>query len=120
LNSKEFQSLKDKWYLKLEQSGFQDIEFYNGEGMLRYDGYYFQDEYTPDQFLEKKKYFEQAKELLQRDIFLNKIERSIWELHSNGCSIKNIIVTLRKMGISPLCKDSVEKVLKEFKRFLFK
>lgn len=36
----EFKALRSKWYSKLEQSGFRDIEYISGGKLLRFDGTY--------------------------------------------------------------------------------
>lgn len=122
MGSKTFKSLQAKWYRKLEKAGFDDIE---KDGHLRdWDGFHFKSNYSPEQFAEKKDYYEKAKDLLNRDVFIDGVERRIWALHTCGFSIRKIVNVLKCEGIKfradPSEKDTVNKVINEFQKMIIK
>lgn len=122
MGSKTFKDLQAKWYRKIKENGFQDIE--KNEEIVRFHGQDFQTQYTPAQFTEKERYFQEAYSLLESDIFLNDLERRIWQLHCVGLSIRKIVVELNREGFkiksNPSEKDTVNKIINEFKGLMFK
>ncbi len=117
MGSKQFKSLQAKWYRKLKEMGFEDIE--KIEEMVRFHGLDFQTQYSPSQFKEKQTYYAEAKELLNQDIFLDSVERRIWALHTMGYSIRRIVGVLKCEG-TKRDKNQINAVLNEFQKVLFK
>lgn len=117
VGSKRFKQLQAKWYRRLEEDGFLDIE--KNENGNNFHDSYFRTQYTPEQFSEKEKYHEEAKILLDKDIFLDGVEHRIWALHYIGYSIRRIVLVLRSEGFEKN-KNQVNSVINEFQRMMFK
>ncbi len=113
----QFKSLQAKWYRKLEESGFQDIE--KDDQIVRWDSFFFKAEYTPERFNEKKSYFEKAQNFLGCGVFIDDTERRIWELHSTGIPVRTISEWLALEGIEKN-KNEVNQVINEFQRMMLK
>lgn len=116
-NSKQFKALKDKWYKKLEKSGFEDAE--KDENSLKsWHSYIFvvEDDTT---FQESKKtYYSMAGKFFHDYVFKSKKDKAIWELHSEGISIRNINKTLKKRGFKIYqlyVQSTIKKLVKEMK-----
>ena len=126
MGSKAFKNLQAKWYRKLEDDGFEDIEA-TEEELLAYDNNRFKDpskysgfnDFIPEQYEEKRKYFEQAQKLLAEDPFLDEIEKRIWSLHSDGKPIRSIVLVLRSEGIDRN-KNQVNQIINELQGLMFK
>lgn len=81
-----FAKLKAEWYRKLSNSGFNDIE--NADGTLKVTT----DPRTITNAIRDNRieYYREAKELLNSDIIITALERSIWEAHCEGTSFRDI------------------------------
>lgn len=129
MGSKKFRKLQTEWYSKLEKTGFQDIEknlyrYVEKEPeLVRFHSEDFR-QYTPKEFAEKEKYFQKAREFLEEDMFLNGTERRIWALHTMGFSLRKIVAVLESESVeikaNPSKKDTVNKVINEFQKIMFK
>lgn len=88
----DLKALKAKWYRKLEDSGFEDIEDTSSpKEMLRcWHSYYFQIRFTPHAFQEIRTYYQVANEFYKVHKFKNKLERAIWRYHTDGLSAREI------------------------------
>lgn len=82
MNQQHFRSLQRFWDHKLKKSGFRDIE--NRRGDLVDSNWVRQSAKDPICFEAKEEYFYQATQFLNTYAFKNKIEKKIWEMHSNG------------------------------------
>ena len=126
MGSKAFKNLQAKWYRKLEDIGFSDIEK-DEEYLHQYDNHRFNEpsKYSgfngavTEQFEEKKKYFEKAGELLEKDSFLDGVERRIWALHTMGYPIRRIVLVLRSEGFDRN-KNQVNQIINELQGLMFK
>jgi len=97
-DSKEYQRLKKIWYAKLAATGFEDIE--PNENTLKKWSYSFNRHYdTADLIQAKADYYYEAGHFLNSHKFETEVERVIWEYHTNGLSIRNIIKILKKAKI---------------------
>jgi hypothetical protein len=99
-----FKKLQDRWTKKLEDSGFVDIEqpehFKSGvpDGALKtWVGRKYSKPSAPDieTLQEREEYYRLAGQFLWSHKFSSGAERLIWELHSNGKSIRNIVKELK-------------------------
>lgn len=104
-NSPQFKKLKDEWYAKAKDSGFNDIE--QDEDHLK--------SWASKPFKEKDPVFNKAKEdyfrlagqFLNQYDFKTDLQRQIWHLHSEGESYRTIARMLRTSS-NKLNKDSVQ------------
>lgn len=96
-NSKEFLALKRKWYAKLDKEGFKDIE--NEAGLLKkWSSYWLRSKHTSATFDAKQEYYRLAGQFLHDYQFGSALDRIIWEMHSEGDSVRGIAVALKKRG----------------------
>lgn len=109
--------LKESWYKKLKESGFNDIE---------------QDEFrlkqwdssaarrslknrTHDSWQSHQEYYILAYQFLNNARFRSKLDKIIWEYHSNGISMRGIAKLLSKVNIKHN-KDTVNNIVKRLRK----
>lgn len=109
-DSKEFKDLQAKWYKKLANTGFADIEQPDGNlknwalSLIRHD------ETTENA---KQDYYRLAGQLLHSSYpFQSNTERKIWEMHAEGLSIRDIAKKLKSQRIRAH-KNGVHKVVQK-------
>lgn len=109
----QLQRLKAEWYKKLKDSGFEDIEDTNSprELLKSWHSTYFFRKYTPEMFAQRQEYYEKAGRFLATHPFQYQIHKEIWQMHTEGLSIRTISASLKDSG-TPMHKDAVHKVLK--------
>lgn len=96
--TEKFKNLQSKWYKKLANSKFKDIE--TADGQLREFHYRIPLIADPIKARAKEEYYRLAGQFLHDHAFASKTEAYIWELHSQAISIRNIVKRLRnKKGI---------------------
>lgn len=115
--SKEFLELQTKWYKKLEDSGFSDIEQNDdnpgkvGGNLKKWSKSLLANiEKTP--FEDKQRYFELAGHFLYDHEFADATEKRIWELHSQGYSLREIVRAIKKKKFG---RDNIFKIVNKFK-----
>lgn len=98
-----------KWYKKLERSGFVDIE-YNDDKLKTAST-----EFTKTKYLatldQRVAYYNMATTFLNDHKFDTPLDQTIWEYHTNGISVRDISVLLKKVGIKKMGKDKVHHVI---------
>jgi hypothetical protein len=114
--TKEFQDLQKVWNRKLEKSGFQDIERSDrvgkASGRLKTDALKnITQSYTAEQFAVKEEYYRLAGQFLHDYKFKSDNDRTIWRMHSEGISVRDIIRALKKKGVTAY-KDLVHGTIK--------
>lgn len=109
--SKQFKELKAQWYKKLKDKGFKDAELNNGDLRL-YHADYFALKNEPTIFEAKETYYRFAGQFLHSHKFNSKLEQAIWEHHSEGHGVRQILVFVRKKGFKTY-RDEVHNLLKE-------
>lgn len=89
--TKKFKALKDKWYKKLERSGFEDIEDnkYDEPKLKEYDYLRFK-KISLSLHEARAKYYSNCRDILAKDDFQTKLHKRIWELHTDGLSLREI------------------------------
>lgn len=110
-NQKKPSSLKelqDKWYKKLEKSGFQDIE--SDEDNLKVWSSVFFARHSIEQIQAKQAYYQMATNFLEDNNFENKRDRIIWEYHANGISYRDISKVLKRVRIK-LSHTAVQNIV---------
>lgn len=88
-----FQALRDMWYKKLKDEGFEDAEA--GPYLKEWHSFYFQARHEPSSFLIKQNYFYRANHFLLTHDFDSYLDKSIWELHAKGISVRDIATALK-------------------------
>lgn len=126
--SEELKELQEKWYKKLKDEGFNDIEDMSsgGEYLKAWHSTYFSSRYTPDSFEMKEDYYRRASHFLYEHKFewipgstlINFKEREAWRLHTEGVSYKQIAVELRARGYKAN-KDSVNRIISDLKQIMY-
>ena len=95
MTKRQLQALTQKWYQKLKKSGFDDIEMPNGKWLKQYHNEYYQARYTPLEFQNKEEYFRKARHFLIEHAFESEKDRLVWQLHSEGLSLREITKKLK-------------------------
>lgn len=116
-SSKDFKKLNAKWAKKLKESGFEDIEqdethlnFWNGSRLATL--------YTDEQFQARQEYYRIAGQFLHEYKFDSDLDRTIWEMHANGSSIRNITTYLKAKKIKIYTTkvfETIQELTKEMK-----
>jgi len=92
----EFNALKKKWYQKLRDEGFKDIET-EKHGLLKtFDSTVFSSRYDPTTFESKETYYRLCGIFLHHHKFETRLDKAIWELHTNGKSFRESANILKK------------------------
>lgn len=107
--------LKEFWYQKLKEEGFKDIEDVNSkhEFLIDWHSIHFQFKFTPQEFLERQRYFQMSREFLITHKFKNKRDKIIWALHSEGHSIREIanLIDMYKSGVGDIIVHLTKEML---------
>lgn len=97
---KEFQKLQSMWYAKLKDEGFDEIE--NPDGNLKswhsfmFARRPFSNPNSTHRILQEEEYYRLAGQFFYDHKFKNKTEKRMWELHSNGKSVRDIAKIITK------------------------
>ena len=89
-NNKDFKALQAKWYAKLENSGFEDIEDQHGHLDRHKSLSNIVTHYDQTSFELKQEYYRLAGQFLHDHKFKSKKEMLIWQYHCEGMSIRDI------------------------------
>lgn len=116
LKSKEFTKLKNKWYSKLEKSGFKDIE--QPDGYLKVWSTTFYRAAHVNR-ITKEQYYRLAGHFLHEFDFESELEKELWEMHSLGVSTREISSKMAKRKIT-MSKSSVHMIIKDLKQKMIK
>ena len=115
---KNFKSLRDEWYQILKEDGFNDIE--QTDGLLKFwTNTRFRVVHNVELYESKKKYFELAGQYCHDGIFKSEINRKIWQLHSEGLSIREIADKIKETSKN-YKKSKVHKVVNETAKEMLK
>jgi hypothetical protein len=126
-SSKEsYEEQRRVWYRKLKKEGFEDIEANDYD--LRSPSYRFahmdrRAKYTMEQakiqWAAKQEYYYLANHFLNEHEFENNRERNIWEYHSNGVSIRDIVIVLNKLpGRKKVNRDTIWKIIRKLSKLM--
>lgn len=118
--TKKFLELRDKWYTKLEKSGFVDAE-QDEDNLKQWDSYSFSGSrrarYNKDLYSSKEEYYQLAGKFLNSYEFKTKKERLIWECHAEGKTVTETSEILRKKNFKSCSRsrvhDAVSALAKE-------
>lgn len=112
--TKKFLELKEKWYKKLEKSGFDDIET-DEDNLKEWDTSIFS-RYNQHTIGAKEEYFRLAGQFLNTYQFKNKRDRLIWELHAEGLSFNDIAKRLKSAGFKVNSRSSMHLTVKSLSK----
>ncbi len=109
--SKEFKELQAKWYAKLKKTGFEDLE-QNEYSLRLFHSTYFSDSRRndPQVVAAKLEYYRLAGHFLYDHKFENALERTIWQMHADGKSIRTIEKVLKAKG-QAVYRDLINRIL---------
>lgn len=119
MNKADFKKLKDKWYKKLEKSGFEDVE--SDEYNLKSWSSVLFLRKTPESWEAKATYYQMASNFLEEYKFDSNIEKTIWEYHSNGLSARNTSVLLKKARVKSIAtsKSKISEIVYKLKMKMY-
>ena len=105
-----FKLEQEKWYKKLKESGFKDIEHADGSlNVTNPRSFHFKDE---DLRQSVQDYYCMAYHFLNAYKFISELDKVMWEYHTEGLSIRNIVKTLNKAGFDKVNRTSVWKCIR--------
>ena len=112
----EFNKLKSEWYKRLAESGFEDIEqdeIYLKRGMSLIDP-------RRVTWESQAEYYQMATYFLNEYKFKSNLERTMWEYHMNGISVRDIAQTLGEVLKRYIPRMNVWRVINLLERAMFK
>lgn len=110
-----YEELRTKWYKKLKDKGFVDIE--HNEWFHNHDR--FHSKKFLSTYKQKEEYFQLAQDFLNIYKFDKKIEEVIWEYHVNGLTIRNIAEILKRLGYKRNSRGKVWDTIKSLRQKMF-
>lgn len=112
-----YQELRETWYKKLTDSGFEDIE--TNDFNLKSSANKFA---KRKNLYDKSEYFYMARQFLNDYKFESKREQVIWEYWAEGMSVRDIAETLQKTKVVPRSFDrnKVWVIVKHLKGIMLK
>lgn len=111
-SEEELRNLQRKWYQKLKEEGFKDIEDTSSHKrfLKACHSTYFQCRYHPLTFELKQEYYRRATQFYYDHVFDCETEKEIWKHHAEGLSLREISKLLLKQGLK-FNKDRIHKVV---------
>ncbi len=113
---KSFLKLQEKWYKKLAKEGFADAE--KDENHLKEWSAKFLRQKSIDRFHFKEQYYYMATHFLNDHKFENELEKTIWEYHSEGISLTNIMSLLKKVKLV-VSRDTIWAIVKRHRGVMY-
>ena len=118
-NRKEFDKLKEIWYAKLRESGFNDIEDKSNTSCRKNKIYGRPDSRTPFQLEIIGHYYSMASSFVHDHNFDDELDKTIWIYHSEGLSVREISDVLIKAGVK-YKKSSVHNIIQKLEDLMKK
>lgn len=117
--TKEFLALQKHWDKKLADSGFEDAE--NRDGKLKeWSKSTYARRTIADVSMEsKQEYYRAAGQFLYSHRF-SAFERKVWELHSEGISMRHIVKTLKDKHSIETYKRQVHETIQKLVKIMMK
>lgn len=108
----DYDRIKSVWYKKLKDEGFKDIEHddnsINASSLSR--SFKWKD---PELRQIVQDYYAMAYHFLNEHAFTNELEKVMWEYHTNGLSIRNIVKLLNQVSSEKTNRIKVWKIIKK-------
>jgi hypothetical protein len=117
-----FKQIQNKWYKKLQEDGFEDIEK-NEHELKTYSNVLTKSENNrriAGPINGKEAYYKLATWFVNDYKFKSNLEKVIWEYHSNGLSIRNISRVLQTAKVSSKTKDQIWFIIVRLRKAMFK
>jgi transposase-like protein len=118
----DYEKEKAKWYKKLENSGFVDIE-QDEDNLKKWSSVFTAEvgKHSLELWKIKAEYFQMATNFLEEYKFDNNVEKVIWEYHANGLSIREIADLLKKARVKSVGvkKSNVSLIIKRLKNSMY-
>lgn len=93
----DLKSLKLKWYQKLANKGFRDIEYWDTNELKWADGSRYQARLFPEQYEEQARFYQLASQLLHSNKWWRKAgDKRIWQLFCEGLTIREIAKKIKR------------------------
>ena len=108
----DYETQKRYWYRKLARSGFHDIEREGPKYKVEAHTARFNTEAVARSWHAKTEYYSMAGQFLNNYKFASRLEKIIWEYHTNGISARNIAKLLKKVKIIKPNKDNISTIIK--------
>lgn len=111
----EFERLKDEWYKKLKESGFEDIES-DETRLKKWSSQFGRMDHSVIQIRES--YYQMATRFFNEHNFDTDLDKVIWLYHSEGIGSREIVDTLAKVNIQTshtiICRiiSCLERIMK--------
>lgn len=111
----EYERVRDVWYKKLADDGFNDIElvWFGGRGTSRSEQWK-----DPDLRQATVDYYCMAQHFLNEYEFDTEVEKIMWEYYSNGLSFREIAKVLNKTKVTKTNKDAVWLIIKRLEEIM--
>lgn len=116
--SKSFKELQAKWYGKLKAKGFDDIERPDGQ-LAAWASRSKPNDRDVGLREAKEEYYRLAGHFAYDYKFETSKDRYLWLKHSEGVSIRNIVILLGKKGIKTN-KRAVDEAIRKYRQLMFK
>lgn len=104
-----YPKLREVWYKKLAQSGFQDAE--EDDFHLKQYSNRFAQPTAIRNWHAKSEYYSMAGQFLHTHKFASNLEKTIWEYHVNGIGVRDIAKLLKKVRVIKPNKDNVQAII---------
>lgn len=112
--------LKEIWYKKLADSGFEDLEA-DETRMKKYLQTIFNRKAVTEQhggWQAKAAYYQMADRFLVEHTFDSELEKTIWEYHSNAMTMRLIAETLKKAKITSTSYQTVWLIIRRLENIM--
>jgi hypothetical protein len=113
----DFEKLKAKWYKKLKDDGFVDIE-YDDKLFVGVPTSVLGKRLKDGVWQAKAAYYSMAESFLIEYAFSNELDKIIWDYHANGISVREIAETLRKAKIKKTNRTTVWLTVKRLEKIM--
>jgi hypothetical protein len=118
----ELKKLQRDWYKKLKRDGFQDIE--QPDGNLKVWSQSLNNDRHLGRHTSRRQahaeYYYYANQWLNEGKFDLRLDKIIWEYHSNGISMRGISKLLKQTKVCILSRTSVYNIIKDIRQKMFR
>lgn len=119
-----FKRLQQEWYKKLEESGFQDAEYY-AEGIqdfqLKISSYEIEKKSDTEVVKNNQAFFEAAQSFLNTHKFDSERDKEIWRQYTDGIPVRHIVskrVNAEKNGKTELSKNRIFRIIEKYRKIM--
>ena len=116
-----YEELRDTWYKKLKDSGFEDIE-QDEDTLKRWDSHYFTKRRNLTEsggWQAKAAYYSMAGRFLNEYKFDTPLEQAVWEYHANGLGRRDISKILKAAKLTKLSHASIGIIIYKLKMKMY-